>query len=245
MSKRIILASAFRNLSGKRLVRYLSQVSAFIAEGGFESYHLIWAEGDSTDTTLEELRAARTTFQDLPGNVTVDLIDVTHGRPNYGSCENPDRLRCLSLVLNKILDAVPADADAVVYVESDLKWVPEVLQRLISQLQSPIDVISPPTFHRHPRRPSDSKLLYDTWGFRTLEGRRYDRHMTRRSLQQKGLKEMGSVGSCVAMRGDVARQCRVSNNLALVGWCEAVRGQGYRIWSDWRIHINHPTTASP
>jgi hypothetical protein len=239
---KVVIASAFRNLSGRRLERYLSQVSAFISEGGFESYHLIWAEGDSTDSTLEELRQARETFT---GNVTVDLIDVTHGRPDYGSCENPDRLQALSFVLNKILDAVPNDADAVIYVESDLKWLPRVMQHLIPLLVSPVDVISPPTFYRRPRR-SYSKFLYDTWGFRTPEGRRYDQRLTLRALQHsKELKEMGSVGSCVLMRGEVARQCRVSNNLALAGWCESVRKHGYRIWSDWRVRIDHPTAVDP
>jgi hypothetical protein len=164
-------------------------------------------------------------------NLALQLVTCHHGKPNYGSCEHPDRLAALSKVLNAGLEAV-RDDDAVFYVESDLVWEPATAVELISRLSSEYPLIAPLIYA--------GAAFYDTWGFR-VNGVRFGSIEPWLGLdRQGGLSRVDSVGSCFAMLGNVARCCRVRNDYALVGFCEDVREHGYGVYVDAAQRVEHP-----
>lgn len=163
-----------------------------------------------------------------------------HGKPDHGSSENPERLTALSGLLNFALEVhrerLRPD-DTVIWVESDLYWNGLDMVQLHRFLQrAPVDIVAPMVMA--------GEAFYDVWGFRTTDGRRWGPFWPWGDIQDftdpKPLVEMGSVGSCVAMTANVAKNIRVLNNNALVGWCHEARRHNYRIWCAKDVRIQHP-----
>lgn len=228
---RVTLGSAFRNSAGGQIRRYFHQVDALIGAlmpGGHE-LDLILVEGDSRDNTREEL-ACRAKDTGLSFN----LVTRNHGKKEFGSTEDPERMKALSYVGNGILESVRRSTDVLFYVESDLIWKPDVLLRLADELlPKRIDVIAPLVFA--------GEHFYDVWGFRDLGGKRFGPfHPYSHTLKLSEPTEVGSVGSCLVMFGDVARHTRIPEGEALVGFCRAARENGYRVWTDARERVDHP-----
>lgn len=226
----IVLMSCFRNMA-HRLPVYFRQVevlrSALETRG--DALRLISIEGDSVDDT----RARLLQFADVL-QLDMDLVVREHGGPNHGSVVHPQRFKQLAFVVNGGFERVRDTDDAVIYVESDLLWQPPAFLNCLAQLRPGVDIISPPVF-------TQEGAFYDIWGYRAPNGRSFGPlppYWT--GLNQGGLTEMYSVGSCLVVRGDVARVTRLTPELALVGFCEHARKLGFHVFTDWRERIAHP-----
>jgi len=222
----IAVGSAFRN-SAWRLGQYLARVQALRDHAGRDHVvRVIAVEGDSKDNTYELLRTA---------GPLVSVRKCSHGGPIYGSTERPERMKALSRVGNAIFEAVREDDDVLVYIESDLLWDPHTIGSLIDMAirrDGGYDVFAPLVFA--------GLSFYDVWGFRK-DGARFAPFPPYHSgLAKTGLTEVDSVGSCLVMRGDVARDVRIENEHCLVGWCESARSKGYRIATHAEFRITHP-----
>lgn len=227
---RVALGSAFRNSSCRgQLPNYFKQASelkeSLKALG--HMLRLIAVEGDSVDNTQGLLRRC-SEYALLP----LELHVRNHGCREWGSTEEPERLAKLSYVANGIFEGVRNEDDVLVYVESDLHWQPNTIIRCINQLRSGIDVIAPLVFA--------GEAFYDIWGFRKNGTRFGPFHPYHGDLNHNELTTVDSAGSCLVMRAEVARTCRVRNDYALVGFCEDVWRNGFSIYADARERIFHP-----
>lgn len=220
----IAIGSAFRNC-GPNAMRYMERVRAlqdWIEDEG--TVRVIAVEGDSVDNTRQALSVAAEYH-----NIPLDLVTCNHGGPMFGSTEAPERMVALSKVGNAIFDAVQPTDDLLFYVESDLIWEPEVADDLLRFAYGQAmnyDVFAPLVMA--------GRAFYDIWGFRWLNGERWspfvlDADPVKSAARKDDVLEVSSVGSCLAMRGEVARNVRIRNEYCLVGWCEDARAQGYRI----------------
>lgn len=232
----IVLGSCFRNSAGRHLSLYAERVAALAAAlppGDTLRLALVW--GDSTDRT-EEALARYAALAPCP----VELVARHHGQPWYGSTEQPERLKAFGFAAGGAFAAVTPADDAFAYVESDLIWTPGTLVGLLRRLGKDVDVVAPLTVV------DGTDVNYDLWGCRQLDGRRtspfapyFDPRYLREHERADGLVEVGTVGSCLAVRGVVARSVPMGDG-ALVGWCEAARAGGARVWMDPVAKVYHP-----
>lgn len=229
----LVVGSCFRNSAGAHIAQYRQRIVALQAACRARgiTLHVIAVWGDSADRTELALWEAL-----RPLNLHELLVlRRDHGFPEYGSSEHPDRLAGFAHAANGVFETVGVGADAVVYVESDLIWTPETLLAAVERLRPGVDVLGVPTFC------GPTNVFYDTWGYRTPDGRRFGplppyweaMHLDR-------LQEVGTVGGCVATRGEVARACRCSKAEAIVGLCKDAIGKAYHVWTDWRLRVEHP-----
>jgi len=227
----VTLLSCFRNAENY-LNRYFNQVAELFADMSRYDHdmRLIWGEGDSTDTTLEQLRV----FQSLLPH-RIEIVDCSHGGPEYGSVVNTDRFRQLAFVGDCMWAYIPEDADAVVYVESDLIWEPETLLTLIKRLQD-YPAISPMVYLR--RQGFGQNAFYDVWA-----GRKDGKHFSHYPPYCDGFDpdkpfQVDSMGSCMAMRGELARGL-TWNDEVFVGICKQIYAKGSAVYLDPTLGVYH------
>jgi hypothetical protein len=228
---RVALASIFQD-STPYLKRYYDQVAALSAElyrRPSDTLRCIWVEGDSVDGTYEWLRAEQANYTAVSRfgiEMDVMLSQHNHGGPKYGSVDDINRWRQLAPVLNATLDNLQPDDDAVIYVESDLIWDAETMIRLLNRLG---------------QYPAVGGLIYHAAGFF------YDTYAYRQNGQRFGADflpvdsepfRVDSIGSCIVMRGEVARACRFGADTCLIG--ESLKAHGYELWVDPTCRIVHP-----
>ena len=84
--------------------------------------------------------------------------------------------------------------------------------------------------------------FYDVFAFRDLDGERFGPFAPYSHAFFGGQKfiEVSSAGSCLVMKGNVARRCRVDDSAGLVGFCADARRQNFRIWVDSEKSVRHP-----
>jgi len=220
---RAALISMFRTTPPSCLDRYFAQVAELP-----DDVHLIVVEGDSKDDTRERLQRHLSKAQR-----TSELVVHEHGGRHYGQVIDPERFRQRAGCKNAGFEKVPQDAEVVIYVEGDLVWSAQDLLALAEQLRPGIDVIAPSVW----AGPS----FYDIWGFRDLTGRKFDSGPPYSpALNGERLTELETAGSCLVMRGEVARSCRASDDEEIVGFCKDARSKGFRVFTDWQTRIFHP-----
>ena len=228
----LVVGSCFRNSAGAHVDRYAARLRALAqtchARG--ITLHVIAVWGDCVDQTEAALWEA---LRPIPLHQLI-VLERTYGHANYGSSEHPERLAGFAHAANGVFGTVGDGADAVIYVESDLVWTPEALLAPLADLRAGREIIAIPTFC------GPTTTFYDTWGFRTPDGRRFGALPPYwDALNLRGLTELGTAGGCLVMRGDVARACRCDGE-ALVGFCKDARARGYHVWADWRVRVEHP-----
>lgn len=235
----IVVGSAFRNCA-PAITRYFKRIDA-LQEHAQQAVRIIAVEGDSVDRT-RELLSDYTRYFDL------DIITCNHGKRKFSSTEDADRLVALSKVGNAIFGGVRDTDDVLLYVESDLLWDPHHVGTLIdcaAEKRYGIDVWGPVVMA--------GAAFYDVWGFRHLDGARFSPFENESYTLGEVVKndlglarevlpycELSSVGSCLAMRAEIARQVRITDDYCLVGWCKNARVAGYRIGIHWGAQVNHP-----
>jgi hypothetical protein len=229
----VVMLSAFRNPLPSQLDRYFKQASAYrdaLKERGW-NFRLALVEGDSTNNAVWTGIHRRIVQYGLSAN----LQDASHGGPEFGSVVNEERFKALSIVGNKMLSLVETQDDIVVYVESDLIWHEQTMLHLGSQLlDHDLDIVSPLIMA--------GENFYDVWAFRGIDGAMFAPFKPYHSTLKhpSGLASVNSVGSCLVMKAEVARLCRIIHDNCLVGFCEDARNKGYRVWVDSRVKVNHP-----
>jgi hypothetical protein len=226
----VVLGSIFRN-SVRYIPRYYAQAQslahALVARG--DSLRMVLVEGDSGDRTWEAL------LSDRPSDVPLLRVKREHGGPAWGSVDAPDRWKALSFCCNGVLDNLLETDDAVVYVESDLIWETGDMLRLLDQLSDAHPAIASLCFTK-------SGLFYDTWGHRK-DGvpfgpfPPYHRDLDTRPGR---LTEIDSAGSCIVMRGDVARAARFGPDDCVLGLGRSIREHGFRLYVDPAAKVVHP-----
>jgi hypothetical protein len=226
------MLSAFRNTLPTAIDRYFRQASAYrdvLKEHGW-NFRLAVVEGDSgNDDVWKRLYRTASRY-----NLECYISDATHGGPVFGSVVSAERFKALSKVGNRMLSLVQPEDDIVVYVESDLIWHERIMLHLGAQvLDHDLDIVSPLVMA--------GDNFYDVWAFRGLDGAHFAPFKPYyHALHPMGLTLVNSVGSCLVMKGEVARNCRIINDNCLVGFCEDARDKGYRVWVDSRMKVNHP-----
>lgn len=231
----VVLASAFRDAT-PYLGRYFDQVVGLndaLHSAGHKLFCL-WGEGDSSDHTLTALRAMR-------WRLNSQVVDVTHGGRKFGSIVNARRFQQLAHVGNTIWAAIPETADAVLWVESDLIWEPTTLLALVEHTAI-YPCAAPMILDLLPDTGAQANVTYyDTYGFM-----RRGIHFTKAPPYHPDLPavtrmvRMDSVGSCLAMRGAVAKGLYFPANDVIVGLCAQIREKGESVWLDKQLVVWHP-----
>jgi glycosyltransferase involved in cell wall biosynthesis len=224
---RIALGSIFRN-SEHYVDRYAAQVEALRAAAPQHEFRCVLAEGDSTDGTYEALKA----------HFNGSVFKREHGGPVFGSVESVVRFRQMSWVQDGVLEKILPDDDVLIYVEADLIWQPETMIKLLEHLKKPgVDLVSPMCWYQNRN--------YDWWAFRGLDGVYLGPyppfHISLLQESPNGLYPLSSSGSCIAMLGNVARNCRFDPpQQAIVGFSWNATSKGYKIWLDPKLRVHHP-----
>lgn len=225
----VALGSCFRNSVGY-LDTYIGQVNRLrkLLEERGDTLRVIAIENDSTDNTFLQL-------DDWGANIFVDLtlIGAHDDCPYFPSVDLPQRWTHMAWLQNLVLEELDDRDDVFVYVESDLRWLPTEMVRLIDHLQS-LDAVSCPNWatQRETR-------YYDTWGSRK-DGLRFEPYEPYHPAWDGELMRMDSVASVLALRADIARKTRAKPNTGFVGWCHDITSQGYEIWLDPKLAVIHP-----
>lgn len=226
----VAVISFFRNswIRG-HLSNYFRQVHALQQYLGAD-YHvrLISVEGDSSDDTRESLHRYAKNY-----GMQMQLVDRSHGKRDFGSTEEHDRLETLSWVGNGGLEAVSDTDDLVLYVESDLVWDPGTIKRLMDRLSPGVDIVSPLVFA--------GQHFYDVFCYRDIDGNRFAPfYPYSRGLDICTWAEVSSVGSCLVMPAEIAQTIRIPGAEVLIGFCRVAREAGHHIFVDAAERIYHP-----
>lgn len=233
----VTLLSSFRDMSGKLGV-YLQQVRGLaqaLAEQGHK-LHLVLAEGDSRDDTGEALRRVlRESWPFITSGATYQVVTHNHGGPHFGSIEHPQRFAQLAGLGNALLDHVPANADAVLIVESDLVWEAATLVRLVDHLRD-VPAVAPMVM-------DGPHSFYDVYAHRR-NGVRFTKeppyHADLATVAPGELLQVDSAGSALAMRGELARRVRFPQEDVIVGLCRGLYESGGSVWLDPGLCVRHP-----
>lgn len=178
----IVLSSMFRD-SFDYVGRYFEQIAALRQ---ITDARLVLAEGDSTDSTYAEVEACLS-----PGDA---LLKIDHGGRSYGSIDHGQRWDDIAIVARGICDALKEplrEADAFVWIESDLIWTPAAIGVLLDDLAS-VAAVAPMVFA------GQSVRFYDTWGYRK-GGVRFTAESPHHPHIEPGLTPIDSCGSCFAL----------------------------------------------
>ena len=223
----IAIGSIFRNAAG-HVQRYADQIAALRRAAPDNVIRPVLVEGDSGDNTWERLNEL------FPGCVE----RRNHGGPSYGSVDSVQRYKQFSFCYEGVLERLTPEDDVFVYVEGDLIFDPLTIYGLIEHLQKPgVDMVAPFI--------SFQKRHYDTWAFRGMDGKNLGLfppyHVELLEDSPTGLYELSSAGSCIVMKGEVARRAHlVPAELCVVGLCWSARKLGYRLWFEPKLKVYHP-----
>lgn len=222
----VTVASIFRD-STDYLDRYFTQIDEL--EHALGAYvRLCIAEGDSTDGTHNALY--RHTHERGHDDT---LLKIDHGGPKYGSVDVPERWAQIAYVCNSVMDCLEPSGP-VIYVESDLVWHAPTMLRLLEDLGT-VEAVAPMSMK--------DGHFYDIWGHRGLDGERFTYAPPfHQSLNQPDdLIEIGSAGSCVVMRPEIAKIARFGENDCIVGLGRDIRFKcGAHLWLDRTVQVTHP-----
>ena len=224
--RNIVLSSIFRD-STEYLQRYFEQVDDLRGHLAWGGWHLdlVIAEGDSEDGTYEQIKDYLHT-DDL-------LLQVHHYGRKFGSVDHPERWANIAKVCNAVAEQWPEGA-TVIYVESDLIWEVQTMMQLLVRLDR-VPAVAPLCM-------KDGRF-YDIWGHRGLDGSRFTMDLPYHPDLEgdDDLVEIGSAGSCVAMRPDIARRARFGENDCMVGLGRSIRYECQsHLYLDKRARVHHP-----
>lgn len=234
----VAITSIVRNGMGyiDRYVNQVGELARLLYENGEHDLDVYIAEGDSTDGTWEWLQAWSADHVN-PHEYGVTAIKADHGGPVFGSVDNAERWRNIARTWNKLYQLVALHRpDAVIYVEADLFWQPETMQRLLDHLTT-VPAVAPLSLHR------PTGFFYDTWGHRGADGGNFGPHKPYHSslatwTPADGLVPIRSAGSCKVLRGEIVGRCWFNETDAMLG--HDLYAKGYSLWLDPSLSVMHP-----
>lgn len=234
----VCLCSSFRN-AASYIDRYFEQVeglAALLALRG-DRLALYLGYGDSTDNTGELLHEAASWA------VGALLIECSHGGPQYGPVADAQRFRQLAFVANRILACIPYEAERVVWMESDLVWTPATLLCLLDKVDE-YPVIAPMVMHAQSPGlyAGAGPFFYDTYAFRRNGVQFTNQPPYHADLRDAAgeMLQLDSAGSCLVMRGELARQITCPQDDVVVGMCRQINELGESIWLHRLATVFHP-----
>jgi hypothetical protein len=152
------------------------------------------------------------------------IIKREHGGPAWGSVDDPARWTALSWCCNGVRDAI-TDEGALIYVESDLVWQPETMIRLLDHLDEHHPAVAAMCF-------TSGGHFYDVWGH-IKDGTQFGPFPPyHEGLAPEGLTLIDSAGSCIVMRGDVARVAKFGPHDCVRGLGRNIYAHGFSLWID-------------
>ncbi len=228
---KITLCSIFRN-SEKNLPRYLKQIDKLASKIWPNTLQCLWGEGDSKDNTKQILESVETN-----DNYRFELIDVSHGGKEFDSVVDPIRFLQCAYAGNIVWSRIPNTSQVVIWVDSDIIWDANVLNKLISQVENSTNVLCPLVILD--RMNWDYNSFYNVFDFR-INGEHFTHKQPyHQSLLTSDFVKIDSGGSCMVMRGHVARQVHFTAKEVIVGMCKQINELGYSIYLDTRLKVYH------
>ena len=240
VTPKVALCSIFRDSeSAGDLQPYMRQVEAL--DWPRECLRLYLEEGDSTDGTFQHLSAW------LANTHLGAVWKQDTGAPRYASVEDEARFMHLDTIATRCRQRAIDDrwADYIWWLESDLLWEPDLLQRLIAH---GVDVVAPWILanalaggEREVEKlwalPREVRWFYDTWAYRALpSGFKF----AQTAYRPKKLFKVWSAGSCLLMTMKAAQASNQVTGGAVVGWCNLARAKGFHVWVDPDTVVWHP-----
>lgn len=226
---KITICSAFRS-SAHRLTPYFVQVDSLrkrLAKWG-DTLSLVLGEGDHTDDTRDK----------LPGWVSsmgldAQIVQVDHGGPEFGPVVDEQRFKQLAFVWNGIWRCIPEDSDVAIFLESDLIWHPDALTSLAHLVIQGYHAVAPMVLEQ------GSDRWYDTWAFR-VNGEQFSKEPPYYpGWRPGGMVRMDSAGSCLAIKGSLARQLTWPEENVVIGLCRQVYRINGPVWLNASVSIYH------
>lgn len=229
---KIAVCSMFRNsvewygVRINHINRYFNQMRDQTI--GFENLDFYLLEGDSTDSTKEELSKKEKQFS----NIKFLATDFNFQLPMNSMKAHETRIKSLSIMGDFILNNIREAYDYVFWIESDLIIQNNTIENLVLRIESinyPRLIISPFV--------KIGNLFYDTWAFRSLYTNiNWDNN--RKPL--KKLSEMESVGSCALMNYEIIKDGARFQDGAFINLCRMALEQKAKIYCDESLIIEHP-----
>lgn len=233
-SKTLAVVTPFRN-ARRDLNLYFDQLVALQGElvGLGYTLRLIAAEGDSIDGTQQEI-----TRLGYEHNINIEFVECSHGEKSWASVEDPKRLECMSMVMNKAMDRVRSSDDVVLWLMSDLVWKVDTVLEMLNYADSS-SIITPLALN------DDGSLFWDIWAYRDLYGNRFKQEYPYSSYDEEyypagpvGLIELSSAGTCLMMDARIARKFRADKSEA-VSFCTNARENGCCVYTNYSWSVLH------
>jgi len=220
--------------------RFFEQVCGQQGLGSEFSLSLYLVEGDSKDSTRDELGV----WVEHWRHGEAALLTHDAGGPAVASLENPARFAALSAVANTAFRAArDSGADYVLWVESDLIFGDDLIASLMEAFgpgSEAVGAVAPlPWFRQNGRM-----AFYDTWAFRGVAGQRWT-NGDLLSLKESVIRyrRMASVGCCALIDGNILRRLNADfGEGCFPALCQTIRDGGYAVVCDVETEIEHPSS---
>jgi hypothetical protein len=154
---------------------------------------------------------------------------------------NAARFKQLAHVASRVWAAIPADSEIVVYVESDLIWDAATMTILIDQVAE-YGAICPMVYLERKGWRKDS--FYDTWAAVGLDGQHFEHYAPyHASYDPNRPFQVRSMGSCMAMRGEIARRIVFDDSTIFPDICRQIvfggNGDSQGVYIDPLLSVYH------
>jgi len=223
----IAIVSLFRDDSQEYINHYLDQI---FAQETPHTLNVHMVEGDSVKPAADWIRAAvwsRYPWDNDRNTIDFYLESKSIGQPYFTSIEHPERFWALGQTANAALERIAREktADMVLYLDSDLLIPNDLIHRLID-----VSCVTAP-------RVLARNKFYDTWAFRSVEGKRFSPEDTLKNERPFLVSSVGGVISFPAKAVYEGLRYKADANLGL---CRDLGLMGYNIWVLPSITVFHP-----
>jgi hypothetical protein len=236
MSK-VCICSIFRDSVKRKdneLGRYLAKLDTLWYDK--KDLYFSFVEGDSTDSTFEELNK----WAETKGNNAL-ITKLDSNLPHYGSVVHPERFKILTDVANKTLNAALEKWDDIewfLWLESDLLFNNNLVFNLVASANNlEVKFLSPMIFYNEQK-----ETFYDVYAYLEYESKANFSNDYPYSHKYTGNPmRMYSVGSVMLIHSDVIKAgCRWHPERAIIDLCDDANKAGFEIWVDPEIKVYHP-----
>lgn len=211
------LCSMVRNAE-HYLDRYMGQINAL--HDLYPTLRVVLGEGDHTDDTSQRLH--------LFSPAWVEIVDVSHGGPQFGSIDHPQRWDQIATCVRTVLDKAYDPGVALIWMEADLLWTPLDIGQLLADLHH-VPAVAPALMANGETR------WYDYWGYRN-NGHKFlaQPPYWHEPVEREGeFIKIDSCGSCFVASPHVYD--------ALWEWSGHWPARvGGELWLDPRVQVRHP-----
>lgn len=200
---------------------------------------IVCIEGGSTDNTREKLEEISQTHCSIP-------VTILHEEPLFDSVASivdSHRLASLSNSGNRVLRNISKEADCVFWVESDLIFNTDVIERLLEgAAHENVGVVSPIIMLQGGRWET-APGFYDTFCFESLSGSKWQQRSPWSHDYNNGQRyiENGSIGSMALIDANLILEHGVSfGQNCFLDLCAMVRKLQRKVYVDKETIIYHP-----